>query len=89
MGRVKYIFKWSASEGMIPPSVPQSLAMVTGLRKGHTEARETAPILPVDDAAVDVTLTFSGYHRSQQDRRGSDYGVPCRARTGVDNTMCR
>jgi integrase len=56
MRRARRIFKWGASEAMIPPSVSQSLAMVEGLRKGKTEARETDPILPVDDAVVDVTL---------------------------------
>ncbi len=41
---------------MIPPSVPQALAMVAGLRRGRTEARETAPIMPVDDGEVEQTL---------------------------------
>ena len=30
--------------------------MVEGLRKGKTEARETAPIRPVDDETVNATL---------------------------------
>ena len=34
------------------------LTMVSGLRKGKTEARETAPVLPVDDAVVDATLEY-------------------------------
>ncbi len=56
VGRVRRMFKWAAAEEMIPASVPQALAMVTGLRRGRSEARETAPILPVDDATVEATL---------------------------------
>ncbi len=55
--RIKRMFKWAAAEELIPASIPQALAMVPGLRKGRTEARETDPILPVDDATVDVTLS--------------------------------
>ncbi|MGI9326732.1 MAG: hypothetical protein ACR2PZ_16050, partial [Pseudomonadales bacterium] len=32
------------------------LAMVEGLKKGRTEARETPPVLPVDDETVEATL---------------------------------
>jgi integrase len=35
--------------------------MVPGLRKGRTEDRETAPILPVDDSVVDATLNPDTY----------------------------
>ncbi|MEO2049627.1 MAG: site-specific integrase [Pirellulales bacterium] len=56
IGRIKRMFKWAAEEELIPASIPQSLTMVSGLRKGKTEARETAPILPVDDGIVDVTM---------------------------------
>ncbi|MEQ8211047.1 MAG: site-specific integrase [Lacipirellulaceae bacterium] len=54
--RVKRMFKWAAAEEMIPASIPQALSMVTGLRKGRTEARENPPVLPVDDSVVDATL---------------------------------
>jgi integrase len=56
VGRVVRMFKWAASEELIPASVPQALSMVVGLRRGRTEARETAPVLPVDDAIVEQTL---------------------------------
>lgn len=55
--RLKRMFKWAAAEQMIPEATYRSLALVEGLRAGRTEARETAPILPVDDAVVDATLT--------------------------------
>ena len=54
--RIRRAFKWAASEELIPPTVPQSLATVPGLRKGRTEARETAPILPVAEGEVNATL---------------------------------
>ena len=56
MIRVARIFRWGAAEGIIPASIPQALSMVEGLRRGKTEAPETEPIRPVDDAIVEVTL---------------------------------
>ena len=32
--RIGRVFRWGVSEGMIPPDVPQALAMVAGLRSG-------------------------------------------------------
>ncbi len=58
MHRVARMFRWAAGEGRVPPTVPQALAMVPGLREGKTTARETAAVLPVDDATVDGTLPF-------------------------------
>jgi integrase len=56
VGRIKRMFKWGAAAELIPASIPQALAMVEGLRRGRTEARETKPVRPVDDWAVDATL---------------------------------
>ena len=50
------MFRWAASEELIPANVCQSLSTVTGLRKDESEARETSPILPVDDEIVERTL---------------------------------
>jgi hypothetical protein len=50
------MFKWAASEQLVEVAVYQVLTTVAGLRKGRTEARETDPILPVDDATVEATL---------------------------------
>jgi hypothetical protein len=36
--RVRKVFRWAASEQLIPVSVPEALATVEGLRKGHTKA---------------------------------------------------
>ncbi len=54
--RIRRAFKWAAGEELIPASVPQALATVEGLRAGRTTARETAPVLPVDDATIETTL---------------------------------
>ncbi len=53
---IKRMFRWAASEELVPVTVYQALATVPGLRKGRTEARETGPVLPVADAVVDATL---------------------------------
>jgi len=55
-GRIKRVFKWGVAHEMIPPGTWQALQTVPGLRKGRSDARETAPILPVDEATVDQTL---------------------------------
>jgi hypothetical protein len=68
------MYKWAASEELVPETVSRTLATVTGLRKGRTEARETDPVLPVDDAIVDVTMDHiqaipadMGYSNDSQD----------------------
>lgn len=54
--RIRAMFKWAASEELIPAAVYHALLTVAGLRKGRTVARETAPVLPVDDSVVNTTL---------------------------------
>jgi integrase len=56
--RIVRMFKWAVHEELISPTVHLALAAVPGLRKGKTEARETDPIMPVDDAIVDATLAY-------------------------------
>lgn len=55
--RIKRMFKWGAGEELIPESTYRALALVPGLRAGRTAARETPPILPVEDSTVDATLS--------------------------------
>ena len=55
---VTRVFKWGAAEELVPVTVYQTLKTVDGLRKGRSPARETAPVLPVDQAVVDATLPF-------------------------------
>ena len=54
--RIRRIFRWAASEGLIGVEVWHKLQTVEGLRRGHTSAPETQPVRPVDDAIVDATL---------------------------------
>lgn len=54
--RIKRMFKWAVGEQLVPPATYQALAVVSGLLRGRTEARETAPVLPIDDSIVEATL---------------------------------
>jgi integrase len=58
LGRVKRLFKWAVAQELIEPRISQALGSVTGLRQGRTAAKETSPVMPVEDAVVDVTLPF-------------------------------
>jgi len=54
--RLRRVFRWGASEELLPASVYESLRTVESLPKGRSDARETKPIEPVDDDTVDATL---------------------------------
>ncbi|BBO33790.1 tyrosine-type recombinase/integrase [Lacipirellula parvula] len=58
MARVARMFRWAVAEELIAPVVFQALGSVPGLRKGRTNAKETAPIGPVSDVIVEATLPF-------------------------------
>lgn len=58
VGRLKRLFKWAASQELVPGSVYQSLATVGGLQRGRTNARETEPIKPVAPEHVDAVLPY-------------------------------
>jgi integrase len=58
VGRIVRIFKWAASEGMVPPSVHHGLQTVSGLRRGRADVRESEPVKPVPDAFVDAIRPF-------------------------------
>lgn len=55
--RIRRMFRWAASEEMIPVTVSQALATVAGLRKGRTTAREPVPIRSVSVEIVEATLS--------------------------------
>lgn len=44
VSRIKRMFRWAASEQLIPESVYSSLATVDGLRRGKTKAVEAPEI---------------------------------------------
>jgi integrase len=54
--RIKRMFKWAVGEQLVPPATYQALVVVPGLLRGRTTARETAPIMPIDDSIVDATV---------------------------------
>jgi len=54
ISRMKRCFKWGVENEVLPPSVYHGLAAVNGLRRNRTEAKETAPVLPVSNALVDA-----------------------------------
>lgn len=60
--RVRRIFKWAVAEELIPPTVSHALEAVTGLQRGRTQATESEPVGPVDDAVVDATLAHLNRH---------------------------
>ena len=56
INRIRRMFRWGVSKELIPVSVHQALATVPGLKKGKSKARETDPILPVDQETIDATI---------------------------------
>ena len=58
VARIKLSFKWAVENELIPVDVYQSIATVAGLKRGRTEAKESKPVAPVSDAAVDAVRPF-------------------------------
>lgn len=56
VSRVKHVFKWAVETELIPPSIFQALQAVGGLRAGRTDARESVPVRPVSEQAVNEVL---------------------------------
>jgi integrase len=54
--RLRRLFRWAASEQLVPAAVYDALKTVEGLRRGRTEARETKKVKPVTPAQVEATL---------------------------------
>ena len=48
VNRIRRMFKWAVENELIPVTTYQTLATVSGLRKGRSEARDTRPVRPVD-----------------------------------------
>ncbi len=56
--QIKRIYKWAASEELIPFDTYQRLTTVERPRRGKTAAKELPPVLPVEDSIVEMTLTY-------------------------------
>lgn len=54
--KIKRMFKWAASESLLPASIAESLSMVDSLKEGRTNLRETEEVQPVDESVVVATL---------------------------------
>lgn len=54
--RIVRIFAWGVSQELIRADVAQALREVKGLHKGRTEARESAPVMPVEEGVIQATL---------------------------------
>ncbi len=60
IGRIKRVFKWAASEELIPGEVYHALLAVDGLRYGRCAAKESDPVRPVPQAHIDAIEPFVG-----------------------------
>ncbi|MHB9081058.1 MAG: tyrosine-type recombinase/integrase [Pirellulaceae bacterium] len=58
MGHLVRVFRWAASEQLLPATVFQSLQAVPGLRQGRTSAPDHAPVAPVPEADVQAVLHY-------------------------------
>jgi hypothetical protein len=56
--RIKSVFRWAAENELVPASVYESLRTVAGLRAGKSDARETAPVKPVDQSHAEAIFDF-------------------------------
>jgi integrase len=56
--RIRHVFKWAAGNELIPASVYHGLLTVPGLRAGRTKARETAPVTPVAESAIEAIRPY-------------------------------
>ncbi|MHC4538665.1 MAG: tyrosine-type recombinase/integrase [Planctomycetota bacterium] len=59
VGMIKRMFKWAASEQLVPASTYHGLQTVGGLRRGRSGARETEPVQPVAEKYVRAVLPFA------------------------------
>src|SRR5262245_29143135 len=60
--RIRRVFKWAASEELIPVTTYEALRTLAGLRRGRTEAKESDPVKPIADDIVKATLPYLPHH---------------------------
>jgi hypothetical protein len=56
--RIRRMFKWATGNELADPKVYQALQAVPGLRRGRSQARETAPVRPVNEAHINAIQPF-------------------------------
>ncbi len=57
--KIRRVFRWAASEQLVPVTVWQALRTVEALRRGRTEARETKKVRPVSTEHVEMTIPYT------------------------------
>jgi hypothetical protein len=55
MRRVRALFRWGASESLVPVSIEQILTTIKPLRPGETSAREALRVFPVSEKAIEAS----------------------------------
>ena len=58
VGVIVRMFKWGVVEGILPAAVHAALDLVDGLRRGESDARETAKVRGVADDVIEATLPY-------------------------------
>lgn len=58
VNRIRSVFKWAASQELVPASICESLRTLAGLRSGRCDARETEPVKPVPDGDIQAIKAF-------------------------------
>ncbi len=56
--RIIRVFRWAASEELLPSAIYEALRTVDGLKKGRSAARESPAVTPVAEADVIALLPF-------------------------------
>lgn len=56
MRRIRQVFKWGVSEGLVPAAVLPAIGSVAPLRAGRTIAPEPEPVGPVPDQHIEAVL---------------------------------
>lgn len=58
VSRIKRVFKWGASNELVPADVYLAVSTVPGLQRGRTPARESKPVTAAADCDVDAALAY-------------------------------
>lgn len=62
VNRIRYVFKWSASQKLVPSTVSAELRELAGLKLGRTDAKETPPVKPVAESHVREAIKHASPH---------------------------
>lgn len=54
--RIVCMFRWAVEEETVPETTHRALAAVRNLKRGRSQAKETAPVQPVAESVVEATL---------------------------------